>query len=86
MTINDEDEDSNTPLHLSALAGHNKAVSALIDAGAFIDARSEITMIKLPHLCIHFVKEILQDYRSMFIVIANKKNIQEFISYVPAVT
>ena len=39
MVINDEDEDSNTPLHLAALAGHNKVLSVLIDAGADIEAR-----------------------------------------------
>ena len=39
MVINDEDEDSNTALHLAALAGHNKVVLALIEAGADIEAR-----------------------------------------------
>ena len=39
MVINDEDEDSNTALHLAALAGHNKVALALIEAGADIEAR-----------------------------------------------
>ena len=39
MVVNDEDEDSNTALHLAALAGHNKVVQALIDNGADIEAR-----------------------------------------------
>ena len=37
--INDEDEDSNTPLHLAALAGHNKVASTLLEKGADIEAR-----------------------------------------------
>jgi ankyrin repeat protein len=37
--INDEDENSETALHLAALAGNNKVVQALIDAGADIAAR-----------------------------------------------
>ena len=37
--INDEDEDSNTALHLASLAGHNKVVSSLLDRGADIEAR-----------------------------------------------
>ena len=39
MVINDEDEDSNTALHLAALSGHNKVTAALIEAGADIEAR-----------------------------------------------
>ena len=39
MVVNDEDEDSNTALHLAALAGHNKVVQALIENGADIEAR-----------------------------------------------
>jgi len=39
MVINDEDEDSNTALHLAALAGHNKVVYTLLEAGADIEAR-----------------------------------------------
>ena len=41
MVVNDEDEDSNTALHLAALAGHNKVVQALIENGADIEARYE---------------------------------------------
>ncbi len=39
QVVNDEDEDSNTALHLAALAGHNKVVMALIENGADIEAR-----------------------------------------------
>ena len=39
LVINDEDEDSNTALHLAALAGHNKVARALIEVGADIEAR-----------------------------------------------
>ena len=46
MVINDEDEDSNTALHLASLAGHNKVVQALIDAGADIEARSVGTYVQ----------------------------------------
>ncbi len=34
MVINDEDEDSNTALCLTALAGHNKVVTVLLDIEA----------------------------------------------------
>ena len=37
--INDEDEDSNTPLHLAALTGHNKVALVLLEEGADIEAR-----------------------------------------------
>ena len=40
MVVNDEDEDSNTPLHLACLAGHAKVVRTLIEAGADIEARN----------------------------------------------
>ncbi|ELT91340.1 hypothetical protein CAPTEDRAFT_201917 [Capitella teleta] len=40
MVINDEDEDSNTALHLASLAGHNKVVEALLQAGADVEARN----------------------------------------------
>ncbi|XP_033635280.1 transient receptor potential cation channel subfamily A member 1 homolog isoform X2 [Asterias rubens] len=38
--INDEDENSNSPLHLAATEGHAKCVLALIAAGADIEARN----------------------------------------------
>ena len=37
--INDEDDCSNTPLHLAALHGHIKVVELLLNQGAAIDAR-----------------------------------------------
>ena len=37
--INDEDDRSNTPLHLAALHGHIKVVELLLNQGASIDAR-----------------------------------------------
>ena len=38
-TIHEEDENSNTPLHLAAFSGQAKTVRALIDAGADIESR-----------------------------------------------
>ena len=37
--INDEDEESNTPLHLAAAGGHFKCCKALLENGADVDAR-----------------------------------------------
>ena len=37
--INDEDEFSNTPLHLAATEGHVKCCKALLENGAEVDAR-----------------------------------------------
>ena len=37
--INDEDEASNTPLHLAATEGHFKCCKALLENGAEVDAR-----------------------------------------------
>ena len=37
--INDEDDASNTPLHLAALQGYDKVAKELLDRGAAIDAR-----------------------------------------------
>ena len=38
--INDEDDASNTPLHLAALHGNDKVTKELLERGAAIDARS----------------------------------------------
>lgn len=37
--INDEDDASNTPLHVAALNGNDKVGKELLDRGAAIDAR-----------------------------------------------
>ena len=37
--INDEDEASNTPLHLAAAEGHFKCCKALLENGADVEAR-----------------------------------------------
>ena len=37
--VNDEDENSNTALHLAALAGHAKVAEVLIEFGADVAAR-----------------------------------------------
>lgn len=36
---NDEDENSNTPLHLAALSGHSKVANILLNNGADVSAR-----------------------------------------------
>ena len=38
-SVNDEDESSNTALHLAALAGHAKVATVLIEMGADVAAR-----------------------------------------------
>ena len=37
--INEEDEASNTPLHLAATEGHLKCCKALLENGADVEAR-----------------------------------------------
>ena len=43
--VNDEDENSNTALHLAALAGHAKVAEVLIEFGADVAARYVNVMI-----------------------------------------
>ena len=43
--VNDEDENSNTALHLAALAGHAKVAEVLIEFGADVAARYVNIMI-----------------------------------------
>ena len=37
--LNDEDENSNTALHLAAQYGHNKVAAILLELGADVSAR-----------------------------------------------
>ncbi len=39
-SVNDEDSNSNTALHLACTYGHHRVVSILIDAGAEIEAKN----------------------------------------------
>ena len=48
--VNDEDDASNTPLHLAALEGHSKVVKILLSSGAAVDARYPIIFYFSPHL------------------------------------
>lgn len=43
--VNDEDDCSNTPLHLAALEGHVKVVAILLNSGAAVDARWTSTYV-----------------------------------------
>ena len=40
FSVNDEDSDSNTALHLACIHGHSKVVRVLIAGGAEIEARN----------------------------------------------
>ena len=45
--VNDEDEASNTPLHLAAIEGHLKCCRALLERGAEVDARCVEILLSL---------------------------------------
>ena len=63
--INDEDDASNTPLHLAALYGNDKVAEELLERGAAIDARS----VKHCGLKTFFLQEYLYMIKKHLIVI-----------------
>ena len=44
--INSEDEEGNTPLHMAALAGHDNVIQALLEVGANIESRLDLSQFE----------------------------------------